>query len=244
MSFTLPSLLVAIGFSLIHLISKKVTFSNIPVHKFSSFVGGISISYVFFHLLPVLSNYEHEIVEEFHLSSSLTAYYLIFGSVLAGLVAFYLLENYALIAKKNKETQDPNSVHSGVFWAHIGSYFVYNGIIGALLTEQGFNSMVSALFYLMAVGLHFMTNDWVLRHHFPKPYDKYGRKLLIFAVLFGWFMGSIFHLNHVAIALLEAFVAGGMTLNAIKDELPSGSERSMRSFLIGIVGYSFILFFL
>lgn len=233
------SLLVALGFSLIHFGSHHYRLHILTVNQFTSFVGGISLSYVFFHLFPTLTAYEHEVAEMFHLSRT-SAYHVIFGSILAGLVIFYLLEQAMQTAKVNVDTGQ-TAARYGVFWAHIASYFTYNLIIGLLLSDHRFETNMIALFYLVAIGLHFWTNDWVLRHHFEKQYDRYGKQLLTVAVLAGWVIGSLFHIPHTLIGLLEAFVAGGMILNAIKDELPSCKGKGFIPFLIGIGLYAIVL---
>lgn len=237
------NLLVALGFTFIHLGSKHFRVYKIPVSQFTSFVGGISLAYVFFYLLPTLSTYEHEIAEMFHLSSSSTysAYHIIFGSVLAGLVVFYFLEQALRAAKFNVSTGE-NDLSTGVFWTHIGSYFIYNLIIGILLSEHRFETRLTALFYLVTIGLHFLTNDWILRHHFEKQFDKYGRNLLCAAVLIGWGLGIFLPLHHAIIGLLEAFVVGGIILNAIKDELPECKGRGFVPFIVGVAFYSVMLF--
>lgn len=233
------SLLVALGFTLIHFGSHHFRLHILSISQFSSFVGGISLAYVFFHLLPTLTAYEHEVSELFHLSSA-SSYHVIFGSILAGLVVFYFLEQAMETTKLNVGTGQ-KEVRSSVFWAHIGSYFGYNLIIGLLLSDQRFETNMTALFYLLAIGVHFLTNDWVLRHHFEKQYDRYGRKLLTVAVLVGWVIGHLLHIEHTIIGLLEAFVAGGMILNAIKDELPACKGRGFIPFLIGISMYALLL---
>lgn len=233
------SLLVVLGFSLIHFGSDRFRLRLITVNQFTSFVGGISLTYVFFHLLPTLTAYEHEVAEMFHLSQ-IDSYHVIFGSILAGLIIFYFLEE-AMEKVKLKLGTGETDAHLGVFWAHIASYFGYNLIIGLILSDHQFETSMTALFYLIVIGLHFLTNDWVLRHHFRKQYDRYGRKLLTFGVLIGWIVGTFFHVPHTIVGLLEAFVAGGMILNAIKDELPECKGRGFISFFVGVVVNSVLL---
>ncbi|PRY82560.1 hypothetical protein [Alkalibacterium olivapovliticus] len=237
----ITNLLVALGFSFIHLSSRHFKLHFFSVNQFTSFVGGISLAYVFFHLIPTVQSYEHEIMETFHVNQQ-NASHLIFGSMLAGIVVFYFLEiglksSRLKVAKRDFST-------SGVFWAHIGSYFLYNFIIGILLSSQLFETSYTALFYLFAIGVHFLTNDWVLRHHFERLYDRYGLKLLMAAVLLGLVIGLNIHISHTYVGLMEAFVAGGLVLNALKDELPACRGNGMTSFFAGLVIYSSILLFI
>ncbi len=243
--------LVVFGFTFIHINSRLFHLDKVNITaKFSSFVGGISIAYVFFHLLPTLIHYQEDISYAFNLTSA-NAYQLIFGVILLGLVVFYFLEVAMQSAKVNvvisrinhKELTDKSfeQRHQQVFWAHIASYALYNIIIGILLADQRFETSTTAIFYLVAIGLHFFTNDWVLRHHFTDLYDKYGRLLISLTVIIGFFIGSTFHINHIIIGLLEAFVSGGLILNAIKDELPECRGSNFGIFLMGTALYSVIL---
>ncbi|GEN51534.1 hypothetical protein [Alkalibacterium pelagium] len=238
---SLTGLFLALGFSFIHLSSRHFKLRLFSVNQFTSFVGGISLAYVFFHLIPTVQGYEHEVMETFHISSQ-NASHLIFGSMLVGIVVFYFLE-LALKSSRLKLAKRDFST-SGIFWAHIGSYFLYNFIIGILLSNQRFETTFTALLYLFAIGVHFMTNDWVLRHHFEKLYDRYGLKLLVASVLLGWLLGLTIHISHTYMGLLEAFVAGGLILNALKDELPACKGSGMTSFMVGLVFYSGLLMFI
>lgn len=250
----LANIFVVIGFTVIHVNSNLFNIERWDLTaKFSSLVGGISIAYVFFHLFPTLIHYQKDISRTFKLTSA-SAFQLIFGMILLGLIVFYFLEmamqssklSVALDRLNNKTVSDDDfeQRHQRVFWAHIGSYALYNIIIGILLADQRFETSTTAIFYLVAVGLHFFTNNWVLRHHFTRLYDKYGRLLISLTVLVGFLIGLTFHIDHTIIALLEAFVAGGLILNAIKDELPQCKGNNFLIFLIGTVIYSFILIFI
>lgn len=239
MPFT--GLIVALGFSFIHLSSRYFKLHFFSVNQFTSLVGGISLAYVFFHLIPAVQAYEHEVMETFHISSQ-NASHLIFGSMLLGIVVFYFLE-LALKSSRLKLAKRDFST-SGIFWAHIGSYSLYNFIVGILLAQHRFETTLTALLYLVAIGVHFVTNDWVLRHHFQKQFDRYGLNLLAAAVTLGWLIGLLVHVPHVYVGLLEAFVAGGLVLNALKDELPACRGNGLTSFMSGLIIYSTLLIFI
>lgn len=243
--------LVVFGFTFIHINSRLFHFDKLNfTARFSSFVGGISIAYVFFHLFPTLIHYQEDISHTLNLPSA-SAFQLIFGTILLGLVVFYFLEMAMQSAKLNvmirriqhKELSDENfeQRHQHIFWAHMASYALYNTIIGILLADQRFETSSTAFFYLIAIGLHFFTNDWVLRHHFTDLYDKYGALIISLTVVFGFVLGQLVHMDHTVIALLEAFVSGGLILNAIKDELPACRGNNFGYFIAGTVLYSFIL---
>jgi zinc transporter ZupT len=51
-------------------------------------------------------------------------------------------------------------------------------------------------------------------------YRQVGRWILAAAILVGWALGSGIPLSEEAIAVLFAFLAGGLVLNVLKEELP------------------------
>lgn len=57
--YLLSSFIYVIGFTLIHFSSKYIRFSNEGYrNNFVSFSTGVSVSYVFVHLLPKLNYYQ------------------------------------------------------------------------------------------------------------------------------------------------------------------------------------------
>ncbi len=127
---------IAIGFALIHLFSGKLRFVKFPRSRWLSGAGGVSVAYVFVHILPELS--EHQAVLE-EAEKGFVAYlenhvYLL---ALLGLTIFYGLER---MASESRESQDKagkgNVTSQGVFWVHIASFAVYNALIGYLLMHR------------------------------------------------------------------------------------------------------------
>lgn len=130
---------------------------------------------------------------------------------------------------------------SGVFWVHMGLFFVYNTIIGYLLLNQQFEQVSSLIFYFLALAVHFIANDWSLRRHHEKVYDQYGRLLLSFASLFGWLLALFVEIGEFGVSVLFAFVSGGMILNIMKEELPEEQKSSISSFVVGSIVFTVLL---
>ncbi|CAM5361870.1 hypothetical protein SAFG77S_06900 [Streptomyces afghaniensis] len=224
------SLIFVIGFIFIHFFSKTMKFiKDSPRSRFLSIAGGIAVSYVFIHLMPELSKHQR-VLEQlgdkgiFHLFENHA--YLI---ALLGLTIFYGLEK---MVKKSK---------TGVFWIHITSFFVYNALIGYLLIRETYRSNWGMLFYFLAMAVHFVTNDHSLRKDHKEIYDHFGRWLLTLAILFGWMVGLFTELKEIYISMLTAFLAGGIILNVLKEELPEERESSFIAFFLGLVSYSVLL---
>ncbi|TAA72645.1 hypothetical protein D2909_05620 [Planococcus salinarum] len=233
------TLLYIIGFVLIHLFSKNMKFLDVvPRSRFLSVVGGISVAYVFLHLLPELGHFQQELEGELGSSAWRFIESHIYIMAMMGLAIFYGLEVMVKKSKKKqgKKTQAP----AGVFWVHIGTFILYNSLIGYLLVHDQFANRWGMFFYFVAMGLHFITIDKSLRSTHKKDYDKYGRWLLTTAIIIGWLVGILTEVGELVVSLLVALLAGGVILNVMKEELPEERESSFLSFAIGMMTYSIL----
>ncbi|GAB3067147.1 hypothetical protein ACFOU0_00305 [Salinicoccus sesuvii] len=234
------SLVFVVGFVVIHLVSKQMKFLKVtPRSKFLSIAGGISVAYVFMHLLPELGEYQQEFegaIEGFEFLESH-----IYIIALLGLVVFYGLEQLAKNSKRQGDLKGTHKASSSVFWLHISSFGLYNAIIGYLLLRGEYQSEWGMLFYFVAMGIHFITNDKALRSAHKEDYDRYGRWLLAIAITVGWLIGMFTELNILVISILTAFLAGGVILNVMKEELPEERESSFPAFFTGMLGYTVLL---
>ncbi|GET41555.1 hypothetical protein MiSe_63670 [Microseira wollei NIES-4236] len=91
------------------------------------------------------------------------------------------------------------------------------------------------------MALHFVVNDSGLREHHKQIYDRIGRFLLAAAIIVGWVLGSATEIGLAAIAVLFAFLAGGVILNVLKEELPEERESRFWAFALGAGIYTAIL---
>lgn len=228
------SLLYAIGFALIHYFSGQlIHVQETPRSRFLSLAGGVAVAYVFLHLLPELNEYQREL--EGHLENGLFASienHILIVSMF-GLAVFYGLERLA--SQMNKRGS------GSVFWIHMALFIVYNFSIGYVLAESEFDTVWAMTLYFLALGIHFITVDQGLRHHHKRLYDERGRLLLSLAVLAGWGVGAFSVLQEVTLSMIVAFLAGGIILNVMKEELPEERESSFRAFTVGLIGYALLL---
>ena len=130
---------------------------------------------------------------------------------------------------------------SGVFWIHIASFAAYNALIGYLLVHREESGIKSLLFFSFAMALHFLVNDKGLRENHKQIYDRIGRWLLVAAIVVGWVIGIGTVIHQAAIAVLFAFLAGGIVLNVLKEELPEERESRFWAFALGAIGYAILL---
>ena len=57
----------------------------------------------------------------------------------------------------------------------------------------------------------------------------------------GYLVGAATEISEAAIAVLTAFLAGGMILNVLKEEVPSQRQSRFWAFALGMAGYAALL---
>ncbi|HYD76496.1 hypothetical protein [Ramlibacter sp.] len=235
----LESAALALVFALVHVGARRLAFlSRRPRSIWLSLGGGVSVAYVFLQLLPELHEGQHAVRESvgLRLGSTESEIYLV---TLAGLTIFYGLERLAAASRRSvREAGGGDRTAEGAFALHIGSFALYNALIGYLLVhgERG-----DELLYGFAMALHFVVNDQALREHHKERYERQGRWLLAGAVLLGWLGGVWLDLPELGIRLMIALLAGGVIMNVLKEELPEERQSRFWAFLVGATAYGAIL---
>lgn len=233
--------LLTTGFILIHIFSIHLKFlDRIPRSRFLSISGGVAVAYVFIHILPELNEHQSFIEKSVDIESIKFIEHHIYLISMIGLVVFYGLERITKESKK-KDLSTGDNADEGVFWVHLVTSGIYNILIGYLLLHRENNRIVDLFLYFIAIGLHFFVVDHGLRQHHKAIYDKYGRWILSTSSFIGWVIGNLAEVDELMISILFSFLAGGIILNILKEELPEERQSSFWSFLGGSIGYSVLL---
>lgn len=221
-----------IGLAVIHLFAGKLQRLNaLPRSAWLSFAGGVSVGYVFIHLFPALSD-AHQTIEEH--GQVVFLEHNAYIAALFGLGVFYGLEQVAKQHTRRDRQQKlaTSQQLKSVFWVHIGSFSLYNALIGYLLVYRD-NQLPEVAFFFLAMGFHFLVNDHGLVQHHRNSYLDKGRWVLAAAVVIGWLVGNAFEVTEAVVSLLYAFVAGGLVLNVLKEELPEDRHSQFLPFAGG-----------
>ena len=235
--------LVILIFAGIHIVGSRIEVARTTSRRvWLSAAGGISIAYVFVHILPELAHHQKVFDKggPFGILDGSERH--VYFMALLGLVCFYGLE-LAVRASENRQEEQSGVrlVSTPIFWLQLASYAGYNLIIGYLLLDREETGLVNLVTYAIAMGLHFVVNDQGLRRQSHPDYDKVGRWVLAFAAIAGWTLAIIVDLPRVAIAGLFSFLAGGIILNVLKYELPAGRQSDFRAFAAGAAAYAAVL---
>ncbi|MEO6651755.1 MAG: hypothetical protein ABIP17_03760 [Ilumatobacteraceae bacterium] len=212
---------------------------GVPERAMGSFGGGISVAYVFLHLLPELADGNVGIATALDDRITLTPLVDlgIFLVALIGFTVFYGLEQLA-----GRRVGDAAEAPPAVFYLHLASFCVYNVLITYTMPLRVRTGAWFAALFTVAMGLHFVLIDRSLRDHYPIRFARYGRPALVGALLLGWGIAwSAAPTRTVVVSVLTAFLGGSVLLNVFKQELPEGRSSSFAWFFTGIVAYAIIL---
>ena len=228
---------LALGLAAVHLFGGRLRFIDaIPRSVWLSGAGGASVAYVFVHLLPDLAANQETLAEAVPGLGFLEAH--VWLVALLGLSVFYGLERASAVTEKPGASDD---AEQGVFWLRIGSFALYNAIIGYLLLHREDPDLTALLIYTSAMALHFVVNDYGLRQDHPRLYHQTGRWILAAAVVAGCLLGAAVTLTEPVVAVLVAFLGGGIVLNVLKEELPDDRKSRFWPFAVGAALYAALL---
>lgn len=225
--------------ALLHFFGGRLRFlEGLPRSIWLSSAGGVSVAYVFLHLFPELSEGQK------HLDSLESLAFLehhIYLMALIGLAFFYGLERYVVNNGEEVKRQGKEKDTSGMFWVHIGSFAIYNALIGYLLFRREEEPLNTLILFSIAMALHFIVNDFALQEHHRESYRKLGRWVLVISIIVGWAIGYVVEVSEAAVALVMAFVGGGVVLNVLKEELPEERKSRFWAFALGASLYAILL---
>lgn len=238
----LTSFLAILLLCLTHIFVTKLKLTGIPRNKWLSVAGGISVTYIFLNAFPELQDYQmHMNTKTINLPGFEEIEIYLIG--LLGLTFFYGLES-----KTRKSRQSDKEVESGkekkdlkIFWVHLCSFSVYNFIIGYLLLNREESSIISMFVYATAMSFHLIVTDYSIDSHFGRSYKKKGRWILVSALVIGWVFSIFLIIPKLYVGFIFSFIAGGVIMNVLKEELPKDRESNLWAFCAGVVFYSVIL---
>lgn len=229
-------------FALVHLFAGRLAALNqVPRNRWLSAAGGISVAYVFVHIFPELA----EIQEQIQGSASALSWlehhaYLV---SLIGLASLYGVEQAAKRSgrRHQRDNRPDDTPPLALFWVHIGSFALYNALVGYLLVHREEPEPRGLLVYAVAMTVHFVVNDFGLQRHHRADYHARARWALAAAPVAGWLLGLSTTLSETATGALYGLLAGGVILNVLKEELPEERRSRFAPFALAAGAYAAIL---
>jgi hypothetical protein len=234
-------LVAVVVLAVVHVGAERMRFvQGPPRSRALSAGGGISVAYVFVHLLPEIAEGQHALAET---AEGLLPFLERHAHLLAllGLSLFYGLERGAVVSRR-RHGGGEGSAEAGFFGLHLAAFALYNALIGYLLVlRAGEREVADLVLFTVALGVHLVVNDAGLRGHHQHKYDHVGRWILAGALLVGWGVGAVTTVSEAALAALVALLGGAVVLNVLKEELPAERESRFWAFALGAGGYTVLL---
>ena len=204
--------------------------------------AGIAVAYVFLELMPDLAEQQHYVSGSGLLPVLERHVYVL--ALLGLTVAFWVETASRSSRRRRRAAGGPDQTGSATFWLSVASFVILNAAIGYAVASPGDKAVEPLWMFALAMGLHFLANDHSLVEHHGERYDSTGRWLLVAGLLSGWIVGIVPRLEvpPEALALVLAYIAGGMIMNVLRHELPD-TDRSadVAAFAVGATVYGILV---
>ena len=198
--------------------------------------AGISLAYVFVHMMPELSNARQTFVKWTSLPTEFDGMVVYFLALL-GFLIFFSLDRYS-----QRSVLTPAVGGIPDFNIKVVGFSAYVCLVSYLLINNLESSLLASATYAVAMSVHFLMFDHGFREEPGDSYQKHGHLLLAAAAPVGWGLGLMFALPQDILALMLGFLSGGVIVNSMIAELPAnGDTRPLWPFLSGSIAYSLIL---
>jgi hypothetical protein len=221
------SFLAILLFSWVHLCADKARGWGKKWHgRFLSFGSGVAIAYVFIDLLSKLG------VSQTQVSKALDGVFPFFERhvytlALLGFLTFFVV--------------DRSSRSEKGYALSLASYSLFNFLVGYAVADKDDPEVQPLILFTIAMALHYFTNDYAINADHAASYRNRGRWILISALFLGWLSAQFIVLSPTAVALVGAFVGGGVIMNVTRHELPKENPNDLPTFLLAAVLYAAIL---
>lgn len=239
---TTLTFLAALGFVVIHLHVGRLRFLDAePRSAVLSFAGGVAVAYIFLHVLPELSSHQRTFARALGLAPGAAEAW-VYLVALAGLVLFYGLERGAKLSRRRRRRiSGEDRVEAELEALQLASYAFFNFLLGYLLSHREQTGLYSLAIYFVAMAFHIATSDYGLRQDHKEIYEARTRWVQAAAVMVGWAVGALTEVPQIVIGLLFAFLAGGVILNVLKEELPEERRSRFWPFASGVAAFAVLL---
>ena len=201
-----------------------------------SFGGGVGLAYVFLQLFPEIDAVHAWLGDHVHIVT------------LTSFLVFFALEAWLILRFRQRwdasGTDDATASHGppSVFWLHIGILVFYTSMVVFTLPKDVAEDFVFAAASGIALGIHVVYKDYLLRAHAEGQFRTTGRLVLAAAPLLGWLAHRIIEPPEAVLDLSIAVLAGVLMQSVFRDELPRPDVASMRWIVAGVTLFSILAY--
>lgn len=212
-------LLIALILGSAHVISPRIFGLRKHPEIQQAFGGGLSVAYIFLHLIPSLDA-----------SNELVGSRIYFVALL-GFVAFYGLDVLF---------QPPRDAHPTKYHAYLWVFFLYDGLLVFTLGLELPPTPILTLVFAVSLAVDVLNTDIELQEGFGERFVKSGRWVLLAGVAGGYAMSLVRRPLPLVVDIVTAALAGFMMFHTFNGQFPAARNQKFPWFLAGL--FTFWLF--
>jgi hypothetical protein len=189
-----------------------------------SFSAGVSVTYVFLHLLPHFSLAAVQ-------SDEFLFLFLLFGFIFIHLVEKYIYQHSSneIIDNRLEHVNQSTSV-------------IYHVILGFVIYDFAQQGVIDALLLFIPILIFTAVSTLPLRRHSNSLIKFFGSQSTLFGVILAYSFVDIIQKN-VQNALI-GFVIGGLVFSVIRHSLPKDKDGKPLLFILGVIIYASIVLYI
>jgi zinc transporter ZupT len=213
----------------LHYFSENLELAAEPKRfRIISFGAGISIAYLFLHLLP------HTYEAAIHLEEW------VFLFLLLGFALFHLSEKYVYQhIRQEKRAKELKEIHSIIF-------FVYHFTVGIVIADLFQAEILEGFLFVIPVALHVGVSTISLsKIHGEIRESVFIKVILSLSTLLGVVFALLIHIPDIVNNILVSFIAGVLLYIIVKEFLPEKEKGKPLFFIFGLLlfcVFSIVLF--
>jgi len=209
-------LLIALILGGTHVVSPSLfRFRKYPERQ-QAFGGGLSVAYVFLHLIPSL-----DVADDVGGPR-------IYFVALLGFVAFYGLDVLF---------QPPNHTHPTKYHAYLGAFFVYDVLLVFTLGLELPPTPALSLVFALSLAMDVFNTDLELQDEYGARFVRLGRWVLLAGVAFGYGASLFRRPDPFVVDILTAALAGFMMFHTFNGQFPASRNKKFPWFLAGLLTF-------
>ena len=209
-------LLIALILGSAHVISPRIFGLRKHPEIQQAFGGGLSVAYIFLHLIPSLDA-----------SNELVGPQIYFVALL-GFVAFYGLDVLF---------QPPRDAHPTKYHAYLWVFFLYDGLLVFTLGLELPPTPILTLVFAVSLAVDVLNTDLELQEGFGGRFVKSGRWVLLAGVASGYALSLVRRPHPVVVDIVTAALAGFMMFHTSNGVFPVSKNKKFPAFLGGILTF-------
>jgi len=207
-------LLIALVLGGAHVIAPSIAGLRKYPERQQAFGGGLSVAYVFLHLIPSLDTADDVVGPR------------IYFVALLGFVAFYGLDVLF---------QPPKHTHPTKYHAYLSVFFLYDGLLVFTLGLQLPPTPILTLVFALSLGLDVLNTDLALQDEYGARFVKSGRWVLLAGVALGYAASLARRPDPFVVDIVTATLAGFMMFHTFNGLFPVARNKKFPWFLAGLL---------